>query len=174
MEPFIGFSIFIIFAIILTYTNNKKIQSLHETLLYSLESNTILHIEQIKPDTFFIGGSTKAYSFRTCDLVLTKDALIFLGKEEDNLIFKNYIRPIILTSNNYNYKDLIPYCSFLDIFSIEISNDENIKLKFGKKGRTGIDCRVVLDCLTKEETNLIKEVAVKNNWKSPYYNPINP
>lgn len=173
MEPFIGFTLFIIFAIIVLRTNEKKNQSHQETLIYSLEPHTILHIEQIKPNTFFMGNRVKAFAFRTCNLILTEDALIFLGRKEDNLIFKNYIRPIILTSDYDKYRDFTPFCSFLEIFSIEII-EENIKLKFGKKGLSGIDCRVILDCLTDYETNLIKEVAIRNNWKSPYYNPINP
>ncbi|HKX86845.1 MAG TPA: hypothetical protein VJL37_09235 [Flavobacterium sp.] len=173
MEPFIGFSVFIIFAIIMVYTGNKNLHSHQETVINSLGPHTILYIEQIKPNTFFMGTGIKAYSFRRCDLILTEDALVFLGREEDNLVFKNYTRPIILTSDYNKYKDFIPFCTFLEIFSIEIV-DGNIKLKFGKKGLSGIDCRVILDCLTTDETNLIKEVAIKNNWKSPYYNTIHP
>lgn len=157
----------------MVYTGNKNLHSDQETVINSLRPHTILYIEQIKPNTFFMGTGIKAYSFRRCDLILTEDALVFLGREEDNLVFKNYTRPILLTSDYNKYKDFIPFCTFLEVFSIEIV-DGNIKLKFGKKGLTGIDCRVILDCLTPEETNQIKSVAVKNNWKSPYYNPIHP
>lgn len=172
MEPFVGFAVFIIFVIIITFVGNKKFKTYHETLIYSLGQKTILHIEKIRPNTFFLGNRVKNYSFRTCDLILTDDALIFLGKEEDNLIFKNYNRPIILTSNYNKYIDFVSFCSFLEIFSIEMF-EGNIKLKFGKKGLMGIDCRVILDCLTPDETKQIRHMAIKNNWKSTYYNPIN-
>lgn len=173
MEPFIGFTIFISIIFVLTYTTHKKRQSQFDFLVEKLQSEIILHVEQIKVDTFTIGNRTKIYHFRTCDFILTNNAIIFLGYNKENLIFKNYINPIILTSENDKYNDFISFSNFLDIFSIEII-EEKVKLKFGKKGLFGIDIRVIIDCLTSEELNLIKKVAINNNWKSPYYNPILP
>ena len=111
----------------MAYTGNKNLHSHQETVINSLGPHTILYIEQIKPNTFFIGTGIKAYSFRRCDLILTEDAIVFLGREEDNLVFKNYTRPILLTSDYNKYKDFIPFCTFLEIFSIEIV-DGNIEI----------------------------------------------
>ena len=87
--------------------------------------------------------------------------------------FKNYIQPIILTLDKEKYINFSSKSNFLDIYSIEII-DGKVKIKFGKKGFSGIDIRVIIDCLTEKELNSVKNIVLKNNWKSPYYNPILP
>ena len=87
MEPFIGFSIFIALFLILIYYTNKKTQSQFVNLIEFLDQDIILKIEQIKVDTFAIGTQTKRYYFRTCDIILTNNAIIFLGYNKENLFF---------------------------------------------------------------------------------------
>jgi hypothetical protein len=162
LEPFIGFSVFIIIIFIIIKLSNKNRENQYQNLIENIKAEIELHIEQTKSSTMTIGLNNRDFLFNRCDLYLTKNAIIILGFSKGSFL-KQLSLPIILTSEIDEFSRRFPFAYVKKVNKLNFENN-TVKFNFGEKGITKTEVEIKLKSLKEIEISKIKVIAEKNSW----------
>ena len=128
--PVIFFSAFIILAILLNYLHSKTAFKHHQKIKDWLEQNSIKFESAIVPkaETSQIGRKmNEGIGMAKCEILVTNDAVIILGKTHFNL----NSNPLIFTKK-FDYKLLFPFAKVIMPNKINLNSFSNsIYFEFG-------------------------------------------
>ena len=129
--PVIFFAAFIILAVILNYLQNKTTIKYHQKIKDWLTQNSIEFDSTIflKVKTSMIGRKmNEGFGMAKCEILVTNDALIILGKTLLNI----NSNPIIFT-RNFDYAMRFPFAKVVTPNKINLHSFSNsIYFEFGK------------------------------------------
>jgi hypothetical protein len=162
LEPFIGFSVFIIILFIIVKSSNKSRENQYQDLIENIKTETEIYVEQTKSSTLTIGLNNRDFLFNRCDLYLTKNAVIILGFTKYSF-FKQLSLPIILTSDLNEFSKRFPFVYVKNVNKLNFEKNI-VKFKFGEKGITKTEVVLKLNSLKEIEIAKIKQIADKNSW----------
>jgi hypothetical protein len=162
LEPFIGFSVFIIIIFIIVKSSNKSRENQYQDLIENIKTETEIYVEQTKSSTMTIGLNNRDFLFNRCDLYITKNAVIILGFTKDSF-FKQLSLPIILTSDINEFSKRFPFAYVKNVNKLNFEKNI-VKFNFGEKGITKTEVVLKLNSLKEIEIAKIKQIAEKNSW----------
>lgn len=162
LEPFIGFSVFIIIIFIIIKSSNKNRENQYNDLIENVKTEIELYVEQTKSSTITIGLNNRDFLFNRCDLYLTKNAIIILGFSKGSFL-KQLSLPIILTSEINEFSKRFPFAYVKKVNKLNFENNI-VEFNFGEKGITKTEIVLKLNSLKEKEITKIKQIAQKNSW----------
>ena len=162
LEPFIGFSVFIIIIFIIVKSSNKSRENKYQDLIENIKTETEIYVEQTKSSTMTIGLNNRDFLFNRCDLYITKNAVIILGFTKDSF-FKQLSLPIILTSDINEFSKRFTFAYVKNVNKLNFEKNI-VKFNFGEKGITKTEVVLKLNSLKEIEIAKIKQIAEKNSW----------
>ncbi len=129
--PIIFFSVFIILIVLLNYLQSKNSLKYHQKIKDCLKQNSIKFDLVILPktETYQIGRKiNEGIRMTKCEILVTTDAVIILGKT----IFNIHSKPLIFT-RNLAYSTLFPYAKVVMPKKINLDSFSNsIYFEFGE------------------------------------------
>ncbi len=160
-EPSLMILSIIIFVFLFNYLNNKKYAKQKQIIESLLRPDCLLHLKEVKCDTYATGAKNSGMQFGTCELFVIQDAIILQGYYKIfNLEINNI--PIILSGNvdNFNKK-------FKDVFVIKpkkinpYSYDNEVFIEFGEASFTETNIIVRLKNISDNDKIVIIDIASK-------------
>ncbi len=158
-EPSLMILSLIIFVLLFNYLQYKKYAKQKQIIESVLRPDCLLHLKEVKCDTYATGAKNSGMQFKTCELFIIQDAIILLGYYKIfNLEINNI--PIILSGNVDNFKKKFENAFVIKPKKINpYSYDNEVFIEFGEGSFTETNIIVRLKNIADDDKIILKNIA---------------
>lgn len=156
-SPAIFFLLLIIgLMILLRVRRHKANKAAHSILQDNFNDKFTFRKTNVKADIFTIGAAKNTeFRFSNCNVCTLPDAIVLFGFND--IFYKSYTIPIILTANTSAYEDLSAQAKVVQPKKFNLNSFGDVYIEFGEPGWQTVKVEMRLKGLTdseKEHLNL--------------------